>query len=158
MRGRREGCLAPQAGRDVYTSMPWLWRFLFSLRAPLQVLLINAVKDVASALSDLISATKNASGKPVSDPAMLHLKDSAKVRAVPSPCLRSGHGLMPLSCHSLSHPSAFVLTWGFQFSCPAHCPMPPTPNLALPPLPLLSSPVLLSTLSILKPLKLKKMQ
>lgn len=44
-----------------------------------QVLLINAVKDVASALSDLISATKNASGKPVSDPAMLHLKDSAKV-------------------------------------------------------------------------------
>jgi hypothetical protein len=28
-----------------------------------QVLLINAVKDVASALADLISATKNASGK-----------------------------------------------------------------------------------------------
>ncbi|CAG5121597.1 unnamed protein product, partial [Candidula unifasciata] len=44
-----------------------------------QVLLINAVKDVASALSDLISATKNASGKSVSDPAMLTLKDSAKV-------------------------------------------------------------------------------
>ncbi|XP_041355718.1 talin-1-like [Gigantopelta aegis] len=44
-----------------------------------QVLLINAVKDVASALSDLISSTKNASGKSVSDPAMLHLKDSAKV-------------------------------------------------------------------------------
>ncbi|KAL3884759.1 hypothetical protein ACJMK2_024867 [Sinanodonta woodiana] len=44
-----------------------------------QVLLINAVKDVASALSDLISATKNASGKSVSDPAMLLLKESAKV-------------------------------------------------------------------------------
>ncbi|WAR29544.1 TLN1-like protein, partial [Mya arenaria] len=44
-----------------------------------QVLLINAVKDVASALSDLISATKNASGKSVQDPAMLHLKESAKV-------------------------------------------------------------------------------
>ncbi|KAI8785908.1 talin-1 isoform X12 [Biomphalaria glabrata] len=44
-----------------------------------QVLLINAVKDVASALSDLISATKNASGKSVNDPAMLALKDSAKV-------------------------------------------------------------------------------
>ncbi|XP_055955771.1 talin-2-like isoform X4 [Patella vulgata] len=44
-----------------------------------QVLLINAVKDVASALSDLISATKNASGKDVQDPAMHHLKDSAKV-------------------------------------------------------------------------------
>ena len=45
----------------------------------LQVLLINAVKDVASALSDLISATKNASGKSVQDPAMLSLKESAKV-------------------------------------------------------------------------------
>ncbi|XP_059140472.1 talin-2-like isoform X4 [Physella acuta] len=44
-----------------------------------QVLLINAVKDVASALSDLISATKNASGKSVNDPAMLALKESAKV-------------------------------------------------------------------------------
>jgi talin len=44
-----------------------------------QVLLINAVKDVASALADLISATKNASGKSVQDPAMLHLKESAKV-------------------------------------------------------------------------------
>ncbi|GAB1607177.1 talin-1-like isoform X1 [Argonauta hians] len=43
-----------------------------------QVLLINAVKDVASALADLISATKNASGKNVSDPAMGSLKDSAK--------------------------------------------------------------------------------
>ncbi|XP_064644929.1 talin-1-like isoform X17 [Lineus longissimus] len=44
-----------------------------------QVLLINAVKDVASALGDLISATKNASGKTVHDPAMTNLKDSAKV-------------------------------------------------------------------------------
>lgn len=49
-----------------------------------QVLLINAVKDVASALADLISATKNASGKNVQDPAMFHLKDSAKVYA---PCM-----------------------------------------------------------------------
>lgn len=37
------------------------------------------MKDVASALADLISATKNASGKSVQDPAMLHLKESAKV-------------------------------------------------------------------------------
>ncbi|XP_033725564.1 talin-1-like isoform X5 [Pecten maximus] len=44
-----------------------------------QVMIINAVKDVASALSELISATKNASGKSVQDPAMLHLKESAKV-------------------------------------------------------------------------------
>ncbi|KAK2151016.1 hypothetical protein LSH36_379g01080 [Paralvinella palmiformis] len=44
-----------------------------------QVLLINAVKDVASALGELISATKNASGKTAQDPAMSMLKDSAKV-------------------------------------------------------------------------------
>ena len=44
-----------------------------------QVLLINAVKDVAAALGDLISATKNASGKAAHDPAMAHLKESAKV-------------------------------------------------------------------------------
>ncbi|CAG9813617.1 unnamed protein product [Phaedon cochleariae] len=44
-----------------------------------QVMLINAVRDVASALGDLIHATKAASGKPINDPAMGHLKDSAKV-------------------------------------------------------------------------------
>lgn len=46
-----------------------------------KVLLINAVKDVASALADLISATKNASGKNVQDTSMSTLKDSAKVCA-----------------------------------------------------------------------------
>jgi len=40
--------------------------------------LINSVKDVASALGDLIHATKSASGKNISDPAMIYLKDSAK--------------------------------------------------------------------------------
>jgi len=45
----------------------------------LQVMLINAVKDVASALGDLIQATKAASGKSINDPSMNHLKDSAKV-------------------------------------------------------------------------------
>lgn len=44
-----------------------------------QVMLINAVKDVASALGDLIHATKAASGKPIYDPAMAHLKESARV-------------------------------------------------------------------------------
>uniref|UniRef100_A0A8C5B8S1 Talin 1 n=1 Tax=Gadus morhua TaxID=8049 RepID=A0A8C5B8S1_GADMO len=44
-----------------------------------QVVLINAVKDVAKALSDLIRATKGAAGKPHDDPAMLQLKNSAKV-------------------------------------------------------------------------------
>lgn len=46
-----------------------------------KVLLINAVRDVASALADLISATKNASGKSVQDASMSTLKDSAKVCA-----------------------------------------------------------------------------
>lgn len=44
-----------------------------------QVVLINAVRDVASALDDLITATKNASGKSANDNAMFHLKASAKV-------------------------------------------------------------------------------
>lgn len=46
----------------------------------LQVVLINAVKDVAKALANLISATKAAAGKPHDDPSMLQLKNSAKVR------------------------------------------------------------------------------
>lgn len=44
-----------------------------------QVLLINAVKDVATALGDLVQATKAASGKSIHDPAMIYLRDSAKV-------------------------------------------------------------------------------
>lgn len=46
-----------------------------------QVVLINAVKDVAKALGDLISATKAAAGKSGDDPAVYQLKNSAKVRA-----------------------------------------------------------------------------
>lgn len=53
---------------------------LGSENADSQVMLINAVKDVASALGDLIHATKGASGKSVHDPAMAHLKESARVR------------------------------------------------------------------------------
>lgn len=45
-------------------------------------MLINSVKDVASALGDLIHATKSASGKSINDPAMIYLKDSAKVSYV----------------------------------------------------------------------------
>ncbi|XP_067841068.1 talin-1 isoform X2 [Heptranchias perlo] len=44
-----------------------------------QVVLINAVKDVAKALGDLISATKGASGKASDDPSMYQLKNAAKV-------------------------------------------------------------------------------
>lgn len=44
-----------------------------------QVMLINAVKDVATALADLMQSTKAASGKNIHDPAMHHLKESAKM-------------------------------------------------------------------------------
>uniref|UniRef100_A0A4W3IZV0 Talin 1 n=1 Tax=Callorhinchus milii TaxID=7868 RepID=A0A4W3IZV0_CALMI len=44
-----------------------------------QVVLINAVKDVAKALGDLISATKGAAGKAPDDPSMYQLKNAAKV-------------------------------------------------------------------------------
>lgn len=44
-----------------------------------QVMVMNAVKDVASALGELINATKLASGKPINDPAMNDLKECAKV-------------------------------------------------------------------------------
>lgn len=44
-----------------------------------QVMLINAVKDVANALGDLIQATKSASGKSINDPSMAYLKESARV-------------------------------------------------------------------------------
>jgi talin len=43
------------------------------------VVLINAVKDVAKALGDLISATKAAAGNVGDDPAVWQLKNSAKV-------------------------------------------------------------------------------
>ena len=42
-------------------------------------MLLNAAKDVASALGSLINATKNASGKPNSDPATEVLKTTGKV-------------------------------------------------------------------------------
>ncbi|XP_030017114.1 talin-2 isoform X1 [Sphaeramia orbicularis] len=44
-----------------------------------QVVLINAVKDVAKALAELISATKCAAGKAADDPSMYQLKSAAKV-------------------------------------------------------------------------------
>ncbi|XP_042615960.1 talin-2-like isoform X2 [Cyprinus carpio] len=44
-----------------------------------QVVLINAVKDVAKALAELISATKCAAGKAADDPSMFQLKSAAKL-------------------------------------------------------------------------------
>lgn len=43
-----------------------------------QVLVIHAVRDVAAALSNLIQATKNASGRNPTDPSMQNLKDAAR--------------------------------------------------------------------------------
>jgi len=45
-------------------------------------MVMNAVKDVATALGDLINATKLASGKPIHDPSMQELKESARVRSL----------------------------------------------------------------------------
>jgi len=42
-------------------------------------MLLNAARDVANALSSLINATKDASGKPPNDPAVEPLKATAKV-------------------------------------------------------------------------------
>lgn len=46
------------------------------------MVLINAIKDVAKALGDLIGATKGAAGKPADDPSMYQLKSAAKVMPV----------------------------------------------------------------------------
>ena len=60
-------------------------RCLPGLCALFQVVLINAIKDVAKALSDLIGATKGAASKPADDPSMYQLKGAAKVEWSPSP-------------------------------------------------------------------------
>lgn len=57
---------------------------LTGLHALFQVVLINAIKDVAKALSDLIGATKGAASKPADDPSMYQLKGAAKVEWSPS--------------------------------------------------------------------------
>lgn len=44
-----------------------------------QVMVIHAVRDVAAALSNLIQATKHASGRAPNDPAIGNLKEAAKV-------------------------------------------------------------------------------
>jgi len=46
-----------------------------------KVMLLMSAKDVATALTELVDSTKNASGKPPTDPAMETLKVSAKVSA-----------------------------------------------------------------------------
>ena len=53
--------------------------FVLIIAMALQVMLLNAAKDVTGALSDLINATKNASGKGAADPTMDSLKSAAKV-------------------------------------------------------------------------------
>lgn len=52
-----------------------------------QVLLMNAAKDVATALNDLIGVTKMAAGKPPSHPVMESLKEAAKVMVTNVTCL-----------------------------------------------------------------------
>ncbi|XP_062327021.1 talin-2a isoform X1 [Osmerus eperlanus] len=59
-----------------------------------QVVLINAVKDVAKALAELIGATKCAAGKAADDPSMYQLKSAAKSS---SRNMAEGHGVPPNS-------------------------------------------------------------
>ncbi|XP_069174235.1 talin-2 isoform X3 [Procambarus clarkii] len=65
-----------------------------------QVMLLNAVKDVAMALGDLIHATKAASGKSLNDPAMTTLKESAKMMLW-NTCLRTHVQVMVTNVTSL---------------------------------------------------------
>lgn len=58
---------------SLYSSSMSFFFFFF------QVVLINAVRDVAKALAELIGATKCAAGKPADDPSMYQLKSAAKV-------------------------------------------------------------------------------
>lgn len=53
--------------------------FILLICVFVQVVLINAVRDVAKALAELIGATKCAAGKPADDPSMYQLKSAAKV-------------------------------------------------------------------------------
>lgn len=50
-----------------------------SINSEAQVLLLNSVKDVAAALCDMITATKDASGKNPNDKSMNQLRDSSGV-------------------------------------------------------------------------------
>ena len=66
-------------------------------------MLINAVKDVTSALGDLMQATKAASGKNMQHPAMHTLKDAAKV--IQSPFLN-------VCCHFIYKEHDFIIKEG----------------------------------------------
>lgn len=59
--------------------LSWLPYFVPLISVFVQVVLINAVRDVAKALAELIGATKCAAGKPADDPSMYQLKSAAKV-------------------------------------------------------------------------------
>ncbi|CAG02348.1 unnamed protein product, partial [Tetraodon nigroviridis] len=60
-------------------SSPIISVLITPLFSHIPVVLINAVKDVAKALAELISATKCAAGKAADDPSMYQLKSAAKV-------------------------------------------------------------------------------
>lgn len=55
------------------------------------MVLINAVRDVAKALAELIGATKCAAGKAADDPSMYQLKSAAKVHTAPMKERRERH-------------------------------------------------------------------
>lgn len=69
------------------------------------MVLINAVKDVAKALGDLISATKAAAGKVGDDPAVWQLKNSAKVGGNDSSLRRGGRSTFLLFLKMIASPT-----------------------------------------------------
>ena len=80
-----------------------------------QLLLLTAVKDVASSLGGLIDCTRKASGKSVQDPSMEKLKASAKVRVGGAwwdgrgfNCDLCGSNFMPLFLLFSLHPPTMV--------------------------------------------------
>ena len=95
---------------------------------PRQVLLINAVKDVASALGDLISATKCASGKSPHDPSMSTLKDSAKVGGAGSTYERHLHMQTVQLSAPTPTPPPTAPTAAAAASSSSSCLAPPLPG------------------------------
>ena len=99
---------------------------LYCVSLPYQVLLINAVKDVASALGELISATKCASGKSPHDPSMTTLKDSAKVGAGGGRTYERHIQLQNVQLHATPPPPSSSTT--SSLSVPPPPPPPPPPR------------------------------
>ena len=102
-----------------------------------QLLLLQAAKDVANALSDLIGSTRAAAGKSVQDAAMEQLKSSAKVsnllKTVKNVEDEAAKGVRSLENTVEAISSDLQVSSGSSIASPS-CPLPPS-SCPLPPLP-----------------------